>query len=499
MWKRTIAAALVFLFLGVFSSGKSTAQNLDIWCVWADNTGTVTCVAVRGPNGIFVLLDETGSADHAKEFYNDILVPEGVSFVDYAIAGHYDADHIGGFDVLVGLMGGCSAFGTFYDRGGTTRDDGEPIQDDYLSLVSSSGKRATPSLDGTSDIDLGNGAVLRFLSMGAPDTAPELFIRGRPSVTSGISENNKSISALITYGGFDFYFGSDLEGTGEKAVDDVVTEDLGRDVDILLVDHHGSDTNDISSLEFLEKMDPEIAVIAVGRNGHGHPRKETVERLQKVVEPLPQRIIRLAPGDEESADWAPEDMSFCHTVNRHLFITTDGTTYTVDTVDREGGVDIKEPGLVDHFADQGSHIPTATPEPTPTPSPTPIPWNLKVTLNDSSFRAGEILSVNVFFKDTFVDWDGYLVFVGDREIYSVVGNGIEPGIRPYAANMIERHYPYEGRVFSMIVPFGISGGYKLMAAILPAGTEPTVTNTRNPFAQLSTAGFTVLNKGLPLP
>jgi hypothetical protein len=314
-----------------------------------------------------------------------------ITDINYAVAGHYDSDHVGGLDNLVLLTGGNPDTGysphvgtvAFYDRGGSQRQDGTAITPAYYDLVVASGRRATAKVDGTTDINLGSGALLRFLSVGAADTTDTLYVRGRPNQTIS-SENDLSITALITYGGFDFYVGSDAEGINEKAVDDVVMG-LGRHVDVLHVDHHGSDTYGISSPEFLGNMGPEVALISVWSNSFGHPRATTVTNIQAVVEHLPQRIIRLSPGDTGNPDWAPENMSYCHTTNGHLTITANGSTYTVS------GNGITEPGLTNHSTDDAGGPtptptatatgPTPTPTRTPTPSPTPTAGSSSVVVN----------------------------------------------------------------------------------------------------------------------
>ena len=350
-----ILGIMVWCFV---SSLSAMAADLKIWCVWAaGSAGTGTLI--QGPNGTVVLFDEGGGENWAiscKALMDDV----GISNIDYAIAGHYDTDHIAGLDDLNDLMGGNSAtgtapgFGVFMDRGGVERDDGSAIASDYYDFVTQSGKRTTVSVDGSSDIDLGSGAVIRFLCAGAPNLDQELFIRGRASVTAGLSENNKSIAVLLTYQGFDMYLGSDLEGTGEMAVDDVIVSDLDRHVDVMLVDHHGADTYDISSTEFLQNLYPEVAIFSVWNNTHGHPRYNTVTRLQAVVEADDQRIIRLEPGDTDDPDWAPENMSHCITTSRHVYIHTNGSVYTVDTVDRSGGNDITDADLINHSTDDSS-------------------------------------------------------------------------------------------------------------------------------------------------
>jgi len=48
--------------------------------------------------------------------------------------------------------------------------------------------------------------------------------------------------------------------------------------DVLKVAHHGSATS--TNLEFLEKVNPLIAVISVGKNNFGHPSEKIIERLK---------------------------------------------------------------------------------------------------------------------------------------------------------------------------------------------------------------------------
>ncbi|MCX6340578.1 MAG: hypothetical protein NTX71_11780 [Candidatus Aureabacteria bacterium] len=460
--KQISMVALILIFLGAFSTSGSLAQNLEIYCVWGNNHQG-TCTMVRGPNGTVTLLDETGGSPEANLLYNDILVPKGITYIRYATACHYDGDHIGGLDDLVSKMGGTSHFGTFYDRGGTVDDDGNAISAAYLATVS--GKRQTPSLDGSSDIDLGNGAIIRFLSLGAPNTTPALYIRGRPNVTSGISENNKSISVLVTYNCFDFYFGSDLEGTGEQAVAQVVTQDLGRNIDVLHVDHHGSDTHGINSLTFFQTMDPEVAVISVWSNSYGHPRRDTVENLEQVVEPLPQRIIRLAPGDVGDPDWAPEDMPYCLTTNRHLVITTDGITYTVSTVPRSGGNDITEPGLNNHSTDQGCVAPTATPPPPPTPLP------LILRPDKTVFATAGSITITADVRAT-ANFTPYvrLALPGGKYLYLMNGGRFARGAKPFIKGHLTLRTAIAGYRVAQIAFSGIApGNYALQGALVRSG------------------------------
>lgn len=68
---------------------------------------------------------------------------------------------------------------------------------------------------------------------------------------------------------------------GFKAEKELLKGGLLREVDYLKVGHHGSKY--ASSIEFLEKVSPETAIISVGsKNRYGHPTTEALERLSKI-------------------------------------------------------------------------------------------------------------------------------------------------------------------------------------------------------------------------
>lgn len=68
---------------------------------------------------------------------------------------------------------------------------------------------------------------------------------------------------------------------GFQTEEELLKSGLLREVDYLKVGHHGSKY--ASSIEFLEKVSPETAIISVGsKNRYGHPTTETLERLSKV-------------------------------------------------------------------------------------------------------------------------------------------------------------------------------------------------------------------------
>ena len=79
----------------------------------------------------------------------------------------------------------------------------------------------------------------------------------------------------MTYGEKSFLFTGDAEDVVEKQI---LNNDLKSDV--LKVGHHGSEFS--TTDEFLEKVNPEIAVISVGTgNKYKHPNKTIIDKLNK--------------------------------------------------------------------------------------------------------------------------------------------------------------------------------------------------------------------------
>lgn len=83
--------------------------------------------------------------------------------------------------------------------------------------------------------------------------------------------NDTSIVANLVFGDVSFLFTGDI---AKK-----IEQQLIVDSDILKVAHHGSKTS--SSLEFLEIVSPELAVITVGENSYGHPHPEVLANLEQ--------------------------------------------------------------------------------------------------------------------------------------------------------------------------------------------------------------------------
>ena len=97
-------------------------------------------------------------------------------------------------------------------------------------------------------------------------------------------------------------------------------------VDVLHVNHHGA--NNSSEAEFLELIQPTIAVISAGNgNAHKHPHRSVLKRLSDAGV---YRIIQTSWGTTESI--TPADVRDIQAIYQNdVVINSDGDNFTIST------------------------------------------------------------------------------------------------------------------------------------------------------------------------
>lgn len=204
---------------------------------------------IEFPNGEVMLID-AGIASSSEKII-DYIKNLGYDRINYVIATHPHADHIGGLAEVIESFD----IGTIYmpkavSTSKTYENLLETIKDKGLSVKT--GKAGVSVLQ-------------------EDDLTIEMLA---PNQDKYSSLNNYSIVLKIIYGNISFLYTGDAEELSEKEI----TENV--EADVLKVGHHGSDTS--SSEEFLEKVNPKYAIISVGEdNSYDHPASSTIEKLEK--------------------------------------------------------------------------------------------------------------------------------------------------------------------------------------------------------------------------
>lgn len=239
---------LALVLSNVFIPSAAT-QQLEVHHI---NVGQGDATYIEFPNGTDMLIDagRTGSGDTVVNYLKQ---QEKNMTVDYLIATHPDADHVGGMQEVFKSMK-VNNFIYPKDAPYDTK-----TWKNVLSLAKKEGCSIKDSKSGTS-FNFG-GAAVKLI---------------HPS-TDYKDNNEDSVVTFIDYKDAEFMFTGDIESITEK---DMISKKLVKNIDFMSVPHHGSKTS--STTEFLKVADPEYAVVSVGKNSYGHPVPEVLQRYTNI-------------------------------------------------------------------------------------------------------------------------------------------------------------------------------------------------------------------------
>jgi len=176
----------------------------------------------------------------------------GIDRLDYVIATHIHADHIGG---MIGEDGTSGVLGT-YDIGmfldSPSKSAGRFAYEQLLDIVHSRSIAIDTVWAGDTDA---TRSVLEW----DPAVRVEVLHSGHLAGSSDL--NNDSIVMRLSYGDVDLLTGGDAEEPVETEM--VADHGASLDSEVLKVHHHGLDTNasPASSLPFLNAVNPRAGMI----------------------------------------------------------------------------------------------------------------------------------------------------------------------------------------------------------------------------------------------
>ncbi|MCS4479349.1 MBL fold metallo-hydrolase [Clostridium botulinum] len=182
------------------------------------------------------------------------LKKQHIKKLDYVIATHPHEDHIGGMPKVIEEF----EISNFYAPKKTANTK---IFKDMILQLKKKNLKINVAKKGIS-LNLSNNSSLDFLA---------------PVKDNYENTNDSSAVVKLTHGNTKFLFTGDAEKTSEK---DILNSNEDLSSNVLKVGHHGSHSS--SSKEFLDKINPKIAIISCGKNNdYGHPHKETMKELNK--------------------------------------------------------------------------------------------------------------------------------------------------------------------------------------------------------------------------
>ena len=201
------------------------------------DVGQGDCILIDcGETEVLIDVGNNGAGDEVVSY----LTPYIDGKLDYLIATHPDADHVGGLDAVLEAF----EVGEVIDSGRKSDTD---TYKDYWAAVQAEG--CTISYGEDRIIPLSSLAALSILETG----------------NDWEDSNDCSVVAQLTCGNVQVLFTGDMSQQVETKL-----LPLFGDIDVLKVSHHGSDT--ASCAEFLSVVKPEYAVISYGLdNAYHHP------------------------------------------------------------------------------------------------------------------------------------------------------------------------------------------------------------------------------------
>lgn len=244
----------LFVF-GVFVLYKTFSSPHKYLKVVFLDVGQGDAIYIEAPNGRQMLID--GGPDATLLSSLSKVMPFADRSLDMIIATHGDMDHIGGFPVLLDNYKVMSII----ENGATANSKVFSSLEEKVSkkkinkIIARRGMRII--LDDNKNI---------YFDILFPDRD-----------VSGMDSNDGSIVGKLVYGENSFMFTGDATVYTENLIEWNESDSTLKS-DVLKLGHHGSRTS--SSILWLEKVDPEIAIISAGKNNkYGHPHKELLERL----------------------------------------------------------------------------------------------------------------------------------------------------------------------------------------------------------------------------
>lgn len=229
-------------------TGRTTLKEMKVHFI---NVGQGDSIFIQTPNGKNILVDggNTFAGDEVVNYLKSLKVNK----IDYVVATHPDADHIGG---LVDVFNAFQV-DNFIDSGKVHTTD------TYVNVLNAVKKEGSNYRQAKMGEYLSIDSLLNIQVLNVNAYAEDM--------------NDASIVLKVSYNDIDTL----LTGDADQQVESQMVQKYNVESEILKAGHHGSNTS--SSLSFLRAVKPETVILSYGKdNSYGHPHSEVLNNIKTV-------------------------------------------------------------------------------------------------------------------------------------------------------------------------------------------------------------------------
>ena len=257
LWRWSSGVALPALGIGALLLWQVLLSRPDgSLHLWFLDIGQGDGMLVQTPSGRQILID--GGSDSQRLFAQlGGVMPFWDRSLDLVVATHPDWDHMG---AQIGLPDRFAVEQALVSENLYENAD----FDDWRTGIEDAGASIASQSQG-GWIDLGDGVALWVLWPPPEEAMPPV---------EDDDKNERSLVLRLVYGGFSALLTGDAGLPAEKAM---TNGGEPLPAHILKVGHHGSRSS--TGPDFIQAVQPEIAVIQVGENRYGHPAEDVLATL----------------------------------------------------------------------------------------------------------------------------------------------------------------------------------------------------------------------------